>query len=577
MSIELKEAQSRKFLLAFAADIDRKDRPTYPTREACLMVFLNDHDILFRDVREKLSKARVRLMQSARLMSNRAGSRKELENEVTMLSSKRQEMISDAVGSMAFQDFMVKVQVDHDRMLAEWSNGREMLKMIRQALEFKSLPTVKVEEMDPALIISAFEDEFLKPAKMGDVVLRRSQPHHHLPEFSLRTIGPEGLPRDILGNAVGLLVTPHDKRSQAAIAAGAKLVKGRFVMPLDDRGLPAPGVDWDAMEPFLPLAAKRTIVPILPDLIPSTSWGASLANLLTPASWNNVRSQAVEETGGACMLCGRAGRIEVHEIWEYGEPVHEGFSGIQKLSSLSALCSLCHEIHHLGLAHTNGRGDIALARLRTINRWDRQEGQVIQDLIFRRHEMRSQFLWSLDLSIVQGKPLQVRADWSLTDDGWIEHGRSDPTRLLGATWSQGRPRIEVFDPVPQIHFVGPDDEIVTEIEPPEEERFDNGVKLSEVEPFGSWTGGFKPADASGYGDDEEDVFDPETDGQSEAADADGDDAQEDEDGDDSHLPYASDGSGQSQSVPAGFDPVLDLDLLDGDFEPPSEPVLVSAS
>jgi hypothetical protein len=57
------------------------------------------------------------------------------------------------------------------------------------------------------------------------------------------------------------------------------------------------------------------------ELIPETSWGASLANLLTTSSWAALRNQVIEQNHRVCELCGlQINALEAHEVWEYAFP-----------------------------------------------------------------------------------------------------------------------------------------------------------------------------------------------------------------------------------------------------------------
>src|SRR3546814_2341614 len=60
--------------------------------------------------------------------------------------------------------------------------------------------------------------------------------------------------------------------------------------------------DWSSdvcsSDLFLPRFARRGLVPEIVDLIPETSWCASLANILAPASWKLLRDAATIYAGG---------------------------------------------------------------------------------------------------------------------------------------------------------------------------------------------------------------------------------------------------------------------------------------
>ena len=66
--------------------------------------------------------------------------------------------------------------------------------------------------------------------------------------------------------------------------------------------------------------------------------------------WDRIRKQVYEDYNHKCGICGRDGRLEAHEIWEYDDT-----DFVQRLAGLIALCPLCHLVKHLGLPNTRGR------------------------------------------------------------------------------------------------------------------------------------------------------------------------------------------------------------------------------
>lgn len=174
------------------------------------------------------------------------------------------------------------------------------------------------------------------------------------------------------------------------------------------------GVDLDALEPWLPRPARRTVVPHVVDLIPSSSWCASLANMLTGSSWKVVRDVATARAG-ACEECGAMGvPLECHEIWSYDEGV-----GTQKLCELRSVCGHCHETHHLGLASVRGRYPQTMLRLAALNRLMPHEIAEYETEVFSRFERRSSMAWRLDLSMMAGNPLSLKKAFLSEQEGRI--------------------------------------------------------------------------------------------------------------------------------------------------------------
>lgn len=165
------------------------------------------------------------------------------------------------------------------------------------------------------------------------------------------------------------------------------------------------------------LLSRRVLVG---DLIPSSSWGSSLANLLTPKSWNELRQTVINRNQGVCEYCGdHVGKsLEVHEDWRYemptevAEPGSEAF-GRQTLAGFVGVCKACHACFHLGLANVKGHLAETLHRLTQINGWsDDQTDRYVSD-VYERHEHLSTVNWYLDLryaaSLVSG--VIVSSSW----------------------------------------------------------------------------------------------------------------------------------------------------------------------
>ncbi|QAY80492.1 hypothetical protein [Sphingosinicella sp. BN140058] len=163
-----------------------------------------------------------------------------------------------------------------------------------------------------------------------------------------------------------------------------------------------PAVDLVALDRFLPRLAKRSLVPELVDLIPETSWCASLANMLTSSSWRVLRDVTIARAV-SCQDCGAATRLECHETWTY-----DISSGLQRLMGMMALCSDCHETRHLGYATVRNRFDVAFRRLVTINRIGSAEEADYRRAIHDKYELRSQIDWTLDLSVLAGRKLDLK-------------------------------------------------------------------------------------------------------------------------------------------------------------------------
>ena len=162
------------------------------------------------------------------------------------------------------------------------------------------------------------------------------------------------------------------------------------------------------------------------DLIPSTSWGSSLAQLLTKKSWDGYRLPLIAANHAICQLCGAAPNrsLDVHEVWSYSYPSEDLMArrkkeiifGVQTLEGLMGLCHECHECFHLGYANKIGRLPIALDRLAALNGWSKDQVLEYYEFIFKRWHFNSEFFWALDIAKLP------HPDGGLTiKNGWVIH------------------------------------------------------------------------------------------------------------------------------------------------------------
>jgi len=489
VSFTLREREIRELLSRHKARIDAVERPLKRSREDLLVEFINDHYPRFRDVRRRLARARVMLLQCSRPSSDMRRSRPQFEREIEDLTTQRHQAIIEAETCDDFEEFVIQQTSQFECDIDEHDLNRRLLDAIDAVLSRREIPEIVVDSTDPAIIISAVESHESVAPRLGDVMLRAPQPYHGRPIFKERQPSTAGLPISVLGHMVGLTVAADSEQGRDALSKGAISSKGRLFMPLSDEGWPQSGCDWDGLNDYLPLAARRFVVPVLPDFIPSSSWGSSLANMLLPSNWSRLRHEALDRRARTCMICGSGVDLECHELWEYAEPVDDRFYGLQRLKDLASVCSRCHTMHHIGRERVRGTSNAAIDRLRLVNRWTHEEASAGMRFLDERFLRRSRRVWALDLSVLAGTRLAVRPSWRLQPDGWIEHSGDNgeqATRILGVLWHQDG-RTDVFDPVPPIHLVGWDDEIdPSDIEDPEDEKPTGGSSSSSS--FGSGGG-----------------------------------------------------------------------------------------
>lgn len=222
---------------------------------------------------------------------------------------------------------------------------------------------------------------------------------------------PDGL------RLMGLVGTARANSAELE-AAGAFWNKDGWSVDLDQISSLRP------LQHFLPLKAQAEVVPRVVELIPSTSWFSSLANLLAPGAWHRIRKDVLERDV-SCRECGSRFSLEVHELWEYSQS-----NGIQKLTGFELLCHKCHETRHLGLASIRGRFEEVFQRLAMLNRLEESELRPYYQAVVALYDLRSSRRWTLDLSLVHGRHLKL-ANSVRREEGGRLVGRKGSTWVIG--------------------------------------------------------------------------------------------------------------------------------------------------
>ena len=149
------------------------------------------------------------------------------------------------------------------------------------------------------------------------------------------------------------------------------------------------------------------------NLIPRTSWSASLSNSLTKESWDSIRKPIVESHNNRCCFCGSTGvslsksirDIDTHELWQYSDLNQD--PKVQKLIGFICLCSSCHLMFHLGFAETIGKQKQTIKRLKALEKKSDVEIQQKVEKIFNLWEKRSHYSWEIDITrISKNNPIK---------------------------------------------------------------------------------------------------------------------------------------------------------------------------
>lgn len=255
----------------------------------------------------------------------------------------------------------------------------------------------------------------------------------------IRTLLPRGFGGEWPGPGYIGLNVPRPLRAQAlALGAGHDEYQRFFVARSQ-----AVDPKW---QPFLPLIARKHFKPLCVDMIPESSFGASLKNLLTEASWNEARRSPYQAAGTVCLCCGEgSGALQCHEVWDFDDrPTDDGWQ-TQSLKGLLAVCAPCHLMFHPGLANIRGLSEDIQKRVQAINVWSVADYNLHARHANRMHAIRGRVSWRLDFSGFRLPELEIDPKWQqLDDDGTfsrtLQVGRC-VTRISGAAYRyNGEPR-----------------------------------------------------------------------------------------------------------------------------------------
>lgn len=225
-----------------------------------------------------------------------------------------------------------------------------------------------------------------------------------------RTVLPRGRGASWPGPGMIGLVSSEDAKREL-------VSRGAYIDSLKRLSIPRAEATKDEWQPFVPLIARKVFVPLIAEMIPESSFGASLTNLLTEPAWKEIRQRAYRAAGHVCQCCGESsGPLECHEVWSFSDaPGADGWCR-QTLRHLIAACHECHELFHPGLAKVRGRSDAVIERIKAVNEWSSNDQAAAAQHFNRLFFERSRKRWSLDLSILEvDGPLPLKSVWSFSD------------------------------------------------------------------------------------------------------------------------------------------------------------------
>lgn len=133
------------------------------------------------------------------------------------------------------------------------------------------------------------------------------------------------------------------------------------------------------------------------ELVPTSCWYSNLRSALPVKLWDKIRYDAYRRANGACMICGKSGRLEAHEKWSYDDKKR-----VQTLEDVIALCPLCHAVKHIGRTTLIGKEKEAAEHFMKVNACSLSDYHEELGRVNAVHRARSRFDdWSADISWIQ--------------------------------------------------------------------------------------------------------------------------------------------------------------------------------
>lgn len=145
------------------------------------------------------------------------------------------------------------------------------------------------------------------------------------------------------------------------------------------------------------------------ELVPKSCHFSNVRTTVKPKEWDKIRFISYEAAGNKCEICKENGKdqgykhnVECHEIWEYDDEIL-----IQRLIGLISLCPTCHQVKHIGRAMAIGKEKECFAQLAKVNKWSPEQIVEHIDAAFITYKERSQYEWTLDISILNESPYDL--------------------------------------------------------------------------------------------------------------------------------------------------------------------------
>jgi len=133
------------------------------------------------------------------------------------------------------------------------------------------------------------------------------------------------------------------------------------------------------------------------ELVPESCFYSNLRTAVSRENWDAIRRRAYADAKMQCSVCGRATKLNCHEMWDYDDELLT-----QTLRGFTALCDMCHHVKHLGFAQVlSAKGQLnyvdMVAHFCRVNKCALSDFRKHEASVFRQWRERSAKRWTTDL------------------------------------------------------------------------------------------------------------------------------------------------------------------------------------
>lgn len=162
-------------------------------------------------------------------------------------------------------------------------------------------------------------------------------------------------------------------------------------------------------EPVILIGEDRTFGgnELFVDMIPNTSWGSNVRDLIHSTDWDRVRNHIYNRVNHICECCNNntketMTRLDAHERWSY-----DNKTKIQKLVRIVALCKFCHQTTHYGLAGIQGKIDEVETHLKNVRLFTKNECRQHITNACKLFKERCKIKWEIDITLITSNGIKI--------------------------------------------------------------------------------------------------------------------------------------------------------------------------